>query len=158
LSFTGGQLTCYIIGLTTIQCSLLFIGALLLGVRPAGGIPGILVILVINALFCAGVTTVSMILAFVVPSHPQFFSIVGFATLPILFLSSALVPLNRMPDWLRILSSLNPMTHAIEATRSLVITGWDFRTLGTMFDLLIAFDVLILLVAARIFSSRLGRR
>jgi ABC-2 type transport system permease protein len=99
-----------------------------------------------------------MILAFVVPSHPQFFSIVGFATLPILFLSSALVPLNRMPDWLRILSSLNPMTHAIEATRSLVITGWDFRTLGTMFDLLIAFDVLILLVAARIFSSRLGRR
>ena len=47
----------YIIGLTTIQCSLLFIGALLLGVRPAGGIPGILVILVINALFCAGVTT-----------------------------------------------------------------------------------------------------
>ena len=50
------------------------------------------------------------------------------------------------------------MTHAIEATRSLVINGWDFRTLGTMFGLLIAFDVLILLVAERIFSSRLGGR
>jgi hypothetical protein len=50
------------------------------------------------------------------------------------------------------------MTHAIEATRSLVITGWDFRTLGVMFSLLIGFDVAILLVASRVFSSRLGRR
>ena len=148
----------YIIGITTIQCALLFIGALFLGVRPAGGIPGVLVILVINALFCAGVTTVSMILAFVVPSHPQFFSIIGFAGLPILFLSSALVPLNRMPEWLRVISSLNPMTHAIEATRSLVITGWDFPTLGMMFGLLIGFDVAILLVASRIFSKSLGGR
>ncbi len=39
--------------------------------------------------------------------------------LPLLLLSGILLPLALAPDWLRFLSSLNPLTHAVDAARAL---------------------------------------
>lgn len=101
-------------------------------------------------MFGAAITTVSIILAFVLRHHGQFFSIIAIVSLPVLFLSSALAPLESMPGWLAALARLNPLTHAIEAIRTLVVVGWDVPLLMQMGALLIAVDVVFLFIAARV--------
>ena len=44
--------------------------------------------------------------------------------LPLLLLSGILLPMSVAPDWLRILSSLNPLTHAANAARALFNGQW----------------------------------
>src|SRR3989338_5650238 len=93
-------------------------------VHPATGLPGIAVILLISMLFGVGLTAISMALAFSVKSHGDFFSVLGFLSLPMIFLSSALVPLQAMPAWMSFLAKFNPMTWAIDAVRPLILSGW----------------------------------
>ena len=45
-----------------------------------------------------------------------------------LFISSMNTPRNLIGvDWFRIAATLNPVSYMIEAVRSLIITGWDWR-------------------------------
>ena len=44
--------------------------------------------------------------------------------LPLLLLSGILLPMSVAPDWLRFLSSLNPLTHAANASRALFNGQW----------------------------------
>jgi ABC-2 type transport system permease protein len=44
--------------------------------------------------------------------------------LPMFLLSGILLPLALAPDWLRFLSSLNPLTHAADAARALFNSDW----------------------------------
>ncbi|GEB48958.1 MULTISPECIES: ABC transporter permease [Streptomyces] len=43
------------------------------------------------------------------------------AVLPMMFISSAYIPLADLPDWLATLARLNPLTYAIDATRALAL-------------------------------------
>jgi ABC-2 type transport system permease protein len=51
-----------------------------------------------------------------------------------LFLSSMNIPRNLMEaDWFRWVATVNPVSYLIEAVRALVITGWDWQTIGLGF-------------------------
>lgn len=155
LSIVTSRFT-YIVAVSTLQNLLIALTAYLLGVRFATGLPGLLAALGIGALFGAGVATLSIALAFSVRRHPEFFTITAFLSLPLLFLSTALAPLELMPAWMQWLARLNPMTYAIEATRTLVLEGWNIAAAGSMLAGLLAFDALALLVAARVLRRGLA--
>ncbi len=116
------------------------------------------VILVIGMLFGVGLTAISMGMAFSVKSHGDFFSVLGFVSLPMIFLSSALVPLAAMPTWMSALAVLNPMTWAIDAVRPLILTGWAeaLPKLAMVVVIMLAFDALCLYGSARAFRRALG--
>ena len=42
-------------------------------------------------------------------------------TLPLMFASSAYFPINKMPDWLQAIASVNPISYTIDAVRRLMI-------------------------------------
>ena len=42
-------------------------------------------------------------------------------TMPLFFASNALYPINVMPDWLRWLSAVNPLSYEVNALRALLI-------------------------------------
>jgi ABC-2 type transport system permease protein len=44
--------------------------------------------------------------------------------LPLLLLSGTFLPMALAPDWLRFLSTLNPLTHAVDAARALFNGDW----------------------------------
>ena len=44
--------------------------------------------------------------------------------LPALLLSGIFLPMALAPDWLQFLSSINPMTHAVDAARALFNGDW----------------------------------
>jgi ABC transporter DrrB family efflux protein len=44
-------------------------------------------------------------------------------TFPLVFVSSAFVPVETMPDWLQAIANINPVTVTVDAIRGLLITG-----------------------------------
>ncbi len=146
---------------TTITCLqvLVILGvAWFFGVEAATGLPGIAVILLISMLFGVGLTAISMALAFSVKSHGDFFSVLGFLSLPMIFLSSALVPLQAMPAWMSFLAKFNPMTWAIDAVRPLILSGWTeaLPKVGMVVMIMLVFDVICLYGSARAFHRAMG--
>jgi ABC-2 type transport system permease protein len=146
---------------TTITCLqvLVILGvAWFFGVEAATGLPGIAMILLISMLFGVGLTAISMALAFSVKSHGDFFSVLGFLSLPMIFLSSALVPLQAMPAWMSFLAKFNPMTWAIDAVRPLILSGWAeaLPKVGMVVMIMLVFDAVCLYGSARAFRRAMG--
>lgn len=48
--------------------------------------------------------------------------------LPLMFTSSALYPVTLMPEWLRVVAVLNPLTHGIELMRQALILGMAYSS------------------------------
>ena len=109
-------------------------------------------------MFGVGLTAISMAMAFSVKSHGDFFSVLGFLSLPMIFLSSALVPLAAMPSWMGFLAQFNPMTWAIDAVRPLILQGWSdaLPHVGMVVLVMLAFDALCLYGGARAFRRAIG--
>jgi len=148
----------FVMTLTSMQVLVILGVAYLFGVRPVTGFGGVAVIILIGLLFGVGLTAISMALAFSVKSHGDFFSMLGFLSLPMIFLSTALVPLSAMPGWMAVLAQLNPMTWAIDAVRPLILTGWAaaLPKIGILVVMMAFFDSICLYGAARAFRRTLG--
>jgi ABC-2 type transport system permease protein len=97
-------------------------------------------------------------MAFSVKSHGDFFSVLGFLSLPMIFLSSALVPLSAMPAWMSFLARFNPMTWAIDAVRPLILSGWGeaLPKVAMVFVVMAVFDALCLYGGGRAFRKAMG--
>jgi ABC-2 type transport system permease protein len=148
----------FVMTITSLQVLVILGVASLWGVRPATGLPGVAMILIIGMLFGVGLTAISMALAFSVKSHGDFFSVLGFLSLPMIFLSSALVPLQAMPTWMGWLARFNPMTWTIDAVRPLILSGWTeaLPKVGLVLLLMAVFDALCLYGGVRAFRRALG--
>lgn len=148
----------FVITITGMQILVILSIAFLFGVRPETGLPGIAVMLAIGMFFGVGLTAVSMAMAFSVKSHGDFFSVLGFLSLPMIFLSSALVPLSAMPGWMQMLALMNPMTWVIDAVRPLILTGWDaaIPQVALALGILVLFDAICLYGGARAFRRAIG--
>jgi ABC-2 type transport system permease protein len=118
--------------------------AYLLGVRIATGLTGLVALLILGLFLGFSLTIVSLVLAFSLTSHGEFFAILSFLTLPLAFLSTAFVPLEKMPGWMAALARVNPMTYAVNGMRTLVVSGWDWPGLLRMAAALLVFDAVSL--------------
>jgi ABC-2 type transport system permease protein len=141
---------------TVLQCLLILVLGFLFGVRIATGVAGVATLLVIGLLLGFGVTVISLILAFRFENHGDFFAVIGLTTLPLTFLSSAFVPLDSLPVWMRLLARANPMTYAIDGMRALILTGWDAPRLLLMLAVLLVFDGAMFWLGARVLSRHLA--
>jgi ABC-2 type transport system permease protein len=148
----------FVMTITSLQVLVILGVAYLFGVQPATGFLGVVVIVFIGLLFGVGLTAISMALAFSVKSHGDFFSVLGFLSLPMIFLSSALVPLSAMPAWMGWLARFNPMTWAIDAVRPLILSGWAeaLVPVGMVVVIMVIFDALCLYGSTRAFRRAMG--
>ncbi|MFN4279784.1 ABC transporter permease [Thermosynechococcus sp.] len=111
--------------------SLIQVGAIAgLGVLLGAGLPnlaGIGVVLATVLTLVFGVTALSLGLTFALPGHIELLAVIFVINLPLLFASTALVPLSFMPRWLQWIASLNPLSLAIEPIRHVYLhSDWHF--------------------------------
>ncbi|MEM7134828.1 MAG: ABC transporter permease [Chloroflexota bacterium] len=139
----------FVLVISTVQVLLIVLSAILLGVEIATGVGGICLILLVGVLIGMGITALSIALAYFLPGHGQFFAITGFVSLPLIFTSNALAPLEQMPMWLQSIARLNPLTHAISSVRSLILDGMDWSLLLQMSGVIILFDLLMILLCVK---------
>lgn len=157
--------TLYIITLSIIQTAVIVGASAMLG---AGlpGLAGLGAIALIVFLIVAGVTGLSLGLAFALPGHIELIAVIFVTNLPLLFASTALAPLSFMAGWLQAIASLNPLTYAIEPIRYIYLNGqwslgsvvletpWlDVNFIGVLL-LLVGFDALILLTIQPLLRRR----
>jgi ABC-2 type transport system permease protein len=67
------------------------------------------------------VTTFGVLIASRMQQVESFQVIMQLTVLPMFFLSGAVFPLTRLPDWLRVLTRLDPLSYAVEPMRRAVI-------------------------------------
>ena len=73
-------------------------------------------------------------------------------TMPLFFASSAIYPVALMPDWLKVVATLNPLTYMVDALRSLMIVGGlSEHGLATDFAVLSVGLVIMLAIGTRLY-------
>jgi ABC-2 type transport system permease protein len=90
----------------------------LAGARYGGGAGGILLALLVATLLASIFCCLSTALALVTRSQIALISISQIVVLPATFLSTTMMPVDLVPDWVRTVSNGNPMTWAVEAARA----------------------------------------
>ena len=132
------------------------------------GLGGLLMMTFIVLTLVFGVTALSLGLAFALPGHIELLAVIFITNLPLLFASTALVPLSFMPPWLQVVASLNPLSYAIEPIRYIYLhSDWSFGSavmaapfgdisLGLAVGLLLAFSVAALATIRPLISRRIG--
>lgn len=85
-------------------------------------------------------------------SEDAFAPLIQGVTFPLLLLSGILLPMALAPDWLRFLSTINPLTHAVDAVRALFNGQWGEPEIliGTVVTAILA--VVGVWVASRAFT------
>ncbi|GAB3209909.1 ABC transporter permease [Marinactinospora thermotolerans] len=103
---------------TFAQAALLIAVTIPFGFRPdpVGAILGLLLLCV----FCVGLGALSYTLALASRNQEWvFWGVQQTLLFPLLLLAGMLLPVDNGPEWLRVLSRFNPLTHVVEAERAL---------------------------------------
>jgi ABC-2 type transport system permease protein len=106
----------FIAALSLVQTAAILALSAVLGAGLPQGLGLVLVLFIVMTLVL-GVTALSLGLTFALPGHIELLAVIFVTNLPLLFSSTALVPLDFMPAWLQVVASLNPLTYAIEPIR-----------------------------------------
>jgi ABC-2 type transport system permease protein len=106
-----------------------------------------LVIVLGSALFA----TFSLIIACIVRSQERFMGIGQILTMPLFFASSAVYPISLMPDWLKVVAAVNPLTYMVDALRQLMVHGVGAESIGVDIGVLAVTTVVLIWIAARLY-------
>lgn len=98
------------------QAVLVFVISIILGFSPHSW-PLVALAFVIALTLSLALTSFGAGIASMVEDFQGFQGINNFLIFPLFFLSSSLYPLNHVPDWLRILSEINPLSYAVDILR-----------------------------------------
>ncbi len=82
---------------------------------------GILLVLALVGLIGLLFASISYWLALLLKDENSFAPIIFTAALPLLLLSGVLLPMSLAPSWLQTISTLNPLSHAVTAARSIFL-------------------------------------
>jgi len=104
-----------------VQISIILGLGVLLGAEIVTGIAGAVGIIAVGILFSLWFVAFSNALAIL--TRDQESTIIGANLLqfPLLFLSSAFLPLSALPAWIQTFARLNPVTYGVDAARSLMV-------------------------------------
>lgn len=100
--------------------------AIPLGKMFAAGFPGAIFSLLVAMTFSLILSGFSLVLASRIRSQETLMALVNFVTMPLMFTSNALFPREAMPAWLATLAQVNPVTHAVNPIRQVLLFGWNW--------------------------------
>jgi ABC-2 type transport system permease protein len=129
-----------------VQAFIVYLLAILLGVNPSLNPVRLLGVALTVVLGSAVFAMFSLIVACIVRSRERLMGIGQLITMPLFFASSAIYPVSLMPDWLKAVSAVNPLTYMVEALRSLMVAP-SVNTAQVVVDLGVLTFVLVALLA-----------
>ncbi|HLI86595.1 MAG TPA: ABC transporter permease [Bryobacteraceae bacterium] len=96
----------------------------------ATGIPGALVVVVLTALFGVAFSGLSNAVALRTKNTEATMMVSFSLTMPLLFVSTAMLPKMLLPDWLQKFAAFNPVSYLADISRDLILTGYNWPELG----------------------------
>jgi ABC-2 type transport system permease protein len=136
--------------LTVVVQSLIVIAlSLAVGARLHNGVIGVAVLVGVAALLGAVFASLSNGVAVLARQRETLIGVVTMVTLPLTFLSSALMQQSLLPGWIRWVARFNPVNWAAEAGRSAAAPGADWGLIASRVGLLA-----LLVLASAAFATR----
>jgi ABC-2 type transport system permease protein len=136
--------------LSIVVQSVIVIGlSLAVGARFDNGVAGVAVLVLVAALLGAVFASLSNGVAVLTRQRETLIGIVTMVTLPLTFLSSALMQQSLLPGWIRWIAKINPVNWAAEAGRSAAAASPDWGLIATRTGFLA-----LLLLASAAFATR----
>ncbi len=130
------------------QVVIIYIIAYALGVgmnfNPLALLGVIVAVLLGSALFSA----FSLAIACIVKTHERLMGIGQLMTMPLFFASNAIYPIEIMPNWLQVISYINPLTYLVDALRGLMLV-----TEASTYGLALDFGILLTITAVLAIAS-----
>ena len=118
-------------------------------INPVNIFLAMLVVVLLGLCFAA----VSNGLAIALQREEPLVMIGNLMTLPLMFFSTALVPTNFMPAWIKYISTINPINYAVEAVRTVLVGTSNFTDYGIAALILALFTTAALWWAVSAFGA-----
>jgi ABC-2 type transport system permease protein len=148
----GGAVT-----LGVAQAAFYLLVGLAVGVRPAAGVGGVVVLLLFSALIALAFGAAGSWAALKTGSGEAIQSLFPIFFV-FLFISSMNIPRNLIGvTWFRWAATANPVSYLLECVRSLIIKGWDGTAIGLGFGIAAAVAVVALALSAHALPERMAR-
>lgn len=103
---------------------------LVLGFRPAAGVVGVVLAVVLNLVFAFALSWIWIIFGMLVRSPESVMTTSFLFLFPLTFVSNVFVDPATMPPWLQAVVAANPVTHLTDATRELMHGGAGLRNIA----------------------------
>jgi len=149
---TGRVVAAVLVGI--VQAVTVFIVAAIMGVHVKTGVPGVLLVLLLVALLGTGFAAFSNGLALLLRRQETVMATVNLFTMPLMFLSTMMMPSLFLPHWLNTARHFNPVDYAIVGVRNLVLYGYVWSDLWKSLVVLGAFAVVMVTFGTLMFRTR----
>jgi ABC-2 type transport system permease protein len=139
--------------ITVVQSLILFSLGALLGARYAGGIGGLLVLLIAAILLSIPFGALSIALGLTLRKEESVIGAVNFVLLPLTFTSPVFMANALMPGWMRTVARFNPVNWSVEAGRGALQGTAEGTAIVLRLAYLAAFAAFSAWIATRAFRS-----
>ncbi|MDP2754333.1 MAG: ABC transporter permease [Nitrospirota bacterium] len=118
------------------------------------GILQIIWVIIICASISFSISAFGIVLATFYDSYESFSVIMNFIIMPMFFLSGAMYPVKLLPDILRIVSMINPLTYGVDAIKHIIFT-FEAGRMSPDFPFII--DIIVIILTSIIFVLIAGK-
>lgn len=134
------------------QAAVIYVLALVLGVRMNWNPLALLGVIVVVMLGAALFSTFSVLVACLLRSRERVMGIGQVITMPLFFASNAIYPVTSMPPWLRVVARANPLSYEVDALRAMMLSNAPSALgLGLDFLVLAVVSAVLVTLAARLY-------
>lgn len=137
--------------IATVQGVIVFLLTLIMGFRPQS-LSGLLFSFAVMFIIALLFTALGTAIASTLQDFQGFQLIMNFLVMPLFFLSGSLFPLTSEPGFLKIISSIDPLTFGVDALRGTLI-GVSHFSLFTDLSVLLILTFIILSIGSYLFSK-----
>ncbi|MEM3641278.1 MAG: ABC transporter permease [Candidatus Bathyarchaeia archaeon] len=135
------------------QALAVFSLSFLMGARVATGLGGVILTITIVSLLGISLASLSNALVIATKKEEPLVVVASLITLPLMFLSSVMLPNDFAPEWIKTAMKFNPVNYAIEAVRPLFLSGYDLLALSIGLLILGILALLALIIASVAFRK-----
>jgi len=137
-----------------IQALIIIILALIMGVHFKTGVPGVLFTFLLLSLLGLGFAAFSNGLALLLKRQENVMAVTNLLTMPLMFLSSLMMPAALLPGWLNTVRQINPIDYAVVGARDLISNGYIWHDLWLCLVVLAALAVAGVTFGTLMFRAR----
>jgi ABC-2 type transport system permease protein len=133
------------------QIAIILVLGVVLGASIETGIVGALGIMAVGILFAIWFMSLSNIIAVITKDQESTIIGANLLQFPLLFVSTAFLPLSALPDWIELVATFNPVTYGVDAARAIILnqdvmTVIDVSQFGGIWNTLVpAIGILVVL-------------
>ncbi len=137
-----------------VQAMIIYILAIIMGIGirwdPASIVGVFFAVVLGSAIF----STFSLVIACIVKTRERFMGIGQVLTMPLFFASSAIYPIALMPDWLKIVAKVNPLTYLVDSLRTMmIVAGESSQSLTVDFVVMSVVFLVLLFIASKLYPT-----